>query len=67
MQSDAATLEGIANETPAITSKETTAKTFTVHLEKCKWGSKTDTNTQGLKWVLRGSKIRAAKNRVNTE
>jgi len=39
MQSDAATLEGIANGTPAITSKEKTAKTFTVHLEKCKWGS----------------------------
>ena len=39
MQSDAATLEGIANETPAITSKETTVKTISVHLEKCKWGS----------------------------
>jgi hypothetical protein len=52
MQSDAATLEGIANGTPAITSKETTAKTITVHLKKCKWGSKTDTITQGLKWHL---------------
>ena len=39
MQSDAATLEGIANGTPAITSKETTVKTISVHLEKCKWGS----------------------------
>jgi transcriptional regulator with XRE-family HTH domain len=39
MQIDAATLEGIANETPAITSKETTVKTISVHLEKCKWGS----------------------------
>ena len=39
MQSDAGTLEGIANETSAITSKETTVKTISVHLEKCKWGS----------------------------
>ena len=39
MQSDTATLEGIANGTPAITRKETTVKTFSVHLEKCKWGS----------------------------
>ena len=39
MQSDTATLEGIANGTPAITRKETTVKTISVHLEKCKWGS----------------------------
>ena len=39
MQSDAATLKGIANGAPAITSKETTVKTISVHLEKCKWGS----------------------------
>jgi transcriptional regulator with XRE-family HTH domain len=39
MQSDAAILRGTANGTPAITSKETTVKTISVHLEKCKWGS----------------------------
>ena len=39
MQSDTATLEGIANGTPAITRKETTVKTIFVHLEKCEWGS----------------------------
>jgi hypothetical protein len=49
MQSDAATIEGIVNGTPAITTKETTAKTITVHLEKCKWRSETDTNIQGVK------------------
>ena len=52
MQSDAATIEGIVNGTPAISTKETTAKTITVYLEKCKWGSETDTNNQRLKWVL---------------
>lgn len=39
MQSDAATLEGITNGAPAITSKEKAVKTITAHLEKCKWGS----------------------------
>lgn len=39
MQSDAAILKGNANGTSAITFKETTVKTISVHLEKCKWES----------------------------